>query len=61
MKTFVDNTKNALKKPKKRWFWRLLKLACWGLVAFLLFAIGVFAYYAKDLAKPDQSEHKASR
>lgn len=52
MKTFVDNTKNALKKPKKRWFWRLLKLACWGLVIFLLFAIGVFAYYAKDLPSP---------
>ena len=52
MKTLVDNTKNALKKPKKRWFWRLLKLASWGLVAFLLLAIGVFAYYAKDLPSP---------
>ena len=52
MKTFVDNTKNALKKPKKRWFWRILKLARWALVAFLLLAIGVFAYYAKDLPSP---------
>jgi 1A family penicillin-binding protein len=52
MKTFVDNTKNALKKPKKRWFWRLFRVACWGLVVFLLFAIGVFAYYAKDLPSP---------
>ncbi|HUD08671.1 MAG TPA: PBP1A family penicillin-binding protein [Candidatus Saccharimonadales bacterium] len=41
-----------MKKPKKRWFWRLLKLASWGLVAFLLLAIGVFAYYAKDLPSP---------
>jgi 1A family penicillin-binding protein len=52
MKTFVDNTKNALKKPKKRWFRRLLKIAGWGLAALLLFAIGVFAYYAKDLPSP---------
>jgi 1A family penicillin-binding protein len=52
MKTFVDNTKNALKKPKKRWFWRFLKLALWASVVFLLFAIGVFAYYAKDLPSP---------
>ena len=54
MKTFVDNTKNALKKPKKRWFRRLLKLAGWCFVAFLLFAIGVFAYYAKDLPSPSK-------
>jgi 1A family penicillin-binding protein len=52
MKTFVDNTKNALKKPKRRWFWRLFRVACWGLVALLLLAIGVFAYYAKDLPSP---------
>ncbi|MCX6766915.1 MAG: PBP1A family penicillin-binding protein [Candidatus Moranbacteria bacterium] len=52
MKTLVDNTKNALKKPKKRWPLRLLKLALWGLVALLLLAIGVFAYYAKDLPSP---------
>lgn len=52
MKTFVDNTKNALKKPKKRWVRRLLKLAGWSAAAFLLFAIGVFAYYAKDLPSP---------
>jgi len=54
MKTFVDNTKNALKKPKKRWIRRLLKIAGWGLAAFLLFAIGVFAYYAKDLPSPSK-------
>lgn len=52
MKTFVDNTKNALKKPKKRWPRRLLKLFLWGAAVFLLFAIGVFAYYAKDLPSP---------
>ncbi|MFA6285221.1 MAG: transglycosylase domain-containing protein [Parcubacteria group bacterium] len=52
MKTFVDNTKNALKKPKKRWLRRLLKITGWFVAAFLLFAIGVFAYYAKDLPSP---------
>jgi 1A family penicillin-binding protein len=52
MKTLVDNTKNALKKPKKRWFWRLLKFFGWSLAALVLFAIGVFAYYAKDLPSP---------
>jgi 1A family penicillin-binding protein len=52
MKTFVDNTKNALKKPKKRWLRRLLKITGWCVAAFLLFAIGVFAYYAKDLPSP---------
>jgi len=50
----VDNTKNALKKPERRWLWRLLKLAGWGALAFLLFAIGVFAYYAKDLPSPSK-------
>jgi 1A family penicillin-binding protein len=54
MKTFIDNTKNALKKPKKRWFRRILKIAGWGLAALLLFAIGVFAYYAKDLPSPSK-------
>jgi membrane peptidoglycan carboxypeptidase len=52
MKTFVDNTKNALKKPKKRWLRWFLKLAAWSLAVLLLFAIGVFAYYAKDLPSP---------
>jgi len=52
MKTFVDNTKNALKKvknPKKSWFRRLLLTAGWLALAIFFFAIGVFAYYAKDL------------
>ncbi|MDD3487615.1 MAG: transglycosylase domain-containing protein [Candidatus Moranbacteria bacterium] len=52
MKTFVDNTQNALKKPKKRWYWRFLKFFGWCAAALLLFAIGVFAYYAKDLPSP---------
>ncbi|HLM83855.1 MAG TPA: transglycosylase domain-containing protein [Candidatus Bathyarchaeia archaeon] len=41
-----------MKKPKKRWMRRLLRIGCWGAAAFLLFAIGVFAYYAKDLPSP---------
>jgi 1A family penicillin-binding protein len=54
MKNLVDNTKNALKKPKKKrkWLWRILKFFLWCGVAGLLFAIGVFAYYAKDLPSP---------
>src|SRR4030042_424238 len=50
----VDNTKNALKKPKKKrkWLWRIFKFFAWCGVAGLLFAIGVFAYYAKDLPSP---------
>src|SRR3989339_1171178 len=50
----VDNTKNALKKPKKKrkWLWRIFKFFVWCFVAGLLFAIGVFAYYAKDLPSP---------
>jgi len=50
----VDNTKNALKKPKKKrkWLWRIFKFFLWCGVAGLLFAIGVFAYYAKDLPSP---------
>lgn len=54
MKTLVDNTKNALKKGKKqrKWWRRVLKFFLWCGVAGLLFAIGVFAYYAKDLPSP---------
>ena len=50
----VDNTKNALKKSKKprKWLRRILKFFLWCGVAFLLFGIGVFAYYAKDLPSP---------
>ena len=43
----------CLKKAKKSaWFWRILKFFAWCGVAVLLFAIGVFAYYAKDLPSP---------
>ncbi|MDI6778033.1 MAG: transglycosylase domain-containing protein [Patescibacteria group bacterium] len=54
MKNLVDNTKNALKKGKKprRWLRRILKFFGWAAVAGLLLAIGVFAYYAKDLPSP---------
>ncbi|MDD5489079.1 MAG: transglycosylase domain-containing protein [Candidatus Moranbacteria bacterium] len=50
----VDNTKNALKKPKKKrkWLRRIFKFFVWCFVAGLLLAIGVFAYYAKDLPSP---------
>ena len=50
----VDNTREALKRAKKRrkWPWRILKFFFWCAVAVLLFAIGVFAYYAKDLPSP---------
>ena len=50
----VDNTKNALKKPKKKrkWLRRIFKIFVWCFVAGLLLAIGVFAYYAKDLPSP---------
>ena len=50
----VDNTKNALKKAKKprKWLWRIFKFFLWCGVAGLLFAISVFAYYAKDLPSP---------
>lgn len=58
MKNLVDNTQNALKKPKRRWFWRLLKVAGWLFVALLLFAIGVFAYYAKDLPSPTKLNNR---
>ncbi len=56
MKNLVDNTKNALKqgKKKRRWPKRLLKIFLLGGVAALLFAIGVFAYYAKDLPSPSK-------
>lgn len=51
---FVDNTKNALKKSKKshRWLRWTLRIIGWGSATVLLFAIGVFAYYAKDLPSP---------
>ena len=54
MKNLVDNTKNALKKAKKsrKWPRRILKFFLWCGAAGLLFAIGVFAYYAKDLPSP---------
>ncbi|OGI24914.1 MAG: hypothetical protein A3J76_00160 [Candidatus Moranbacteria bacterium RBG_13_45_13] len=54
MKTLVDNTKEALKKGKKKRSWprRILKFFIWCGVAGLLLAIGVFAYYAKDLPSP---------
>ena len=54
MKNLVDNTKNALKKPKgkRKWLRRILKFFLWCGVAGLLLAIGVFAYYAKDLPSP---------
>lgn len=61
MKNFVDTTKDALKKaknPKKRWLRRLLKAAAWGAAALLLFAIGVFAYYAKDLPSPTKLNNR---
>ncbi|PIU78849.1 MAG: penicillin-binding protein [Candidatus Moranbacteria bacterium CG_4_10_14_3_um_filter_44_15] len=54
MKNLVDNTKEALKKGKKKRSWprRILKFFIWCAVAGLLFAIGIFAYYAKDLPSP---------
>lgn len=54
MKNLVDNTKEALRKGKKsrKWWRRILKFFIWCGVAGLLFAIGVFAYYAKDLPSP---------
>ncbi len=54
MKTLVDNTKNALKKSKKggTWLRKIMKVFLWCFVAGLLFSIGVFAYYAKDLPSP---------
>jgi penicillin-binding protein 1A len=61
MKNFVDTSKDALrkaKKPKKRWLRRLLKVATWGAAAMLLFAIGVFAYYAKDLPSPTKLNNR---
>mgnify|MGYP005833236175 CR=1 FL=1 len=50
----VDNTKNALKKPKKprKWLRRIFKFFFWSSVTGLLLVIGVFAYYAKDLPSP---------
>jgi len=49
----VDNTKDALKKKaKKHWFKKLLKVFIWIFVSGIFFAIGVFAYYAKDLPSP---------
>jgi 1A family penicillin-binding protein len=50
----VDNTKGALKKSKKKrkWLRRLLNFFMWCFVAGILFSIGVFAYYAKDLPSP---------
>ena len=50
----VNNTREALKKPKKKrkWLRRIFKFFLWCGVAGLLFAIGVFAYYAKDLPSP---------
>jgi len=50
----IDNTKNALKKPKKKrkWLRRIFKFFLWCGVFGLLFAIGVFAYFAKDLPSP---------
>jgi 1A family penicillin-binding protein len=51
--SLVDNTKNALrKKEQKHWFKRLLNIFLWFSVAGIFFAIGVFAYYAKDLPSP---------
>jgi penicillin-binding protein 1A len=54
MKNLVDNTKEALKEAKKsrKWLRRILKFFLWCGVAFFLFGIGVFAYYAKDLPSP---------
>jgi len=52
MKTLVDNTKNALKKPKRRWLRWLLKSAMWFFILLILLSVGVFAYYAKDLPSP---------
>jgi 1A family penicillin-binding protein len=50
--SLVDNTKEALKKPKKRWLRWFLKLAMWFFIFLVLLSIGVFAYYAKDLPSP---------
>ncbi len=50
--SLVDNTKNALKKPKRRWLRWLLKLAMWLVILVILLSVGVFAYYAKDLPSP---------
>ncbi len=52
--SLVDNTKNALKKARKprKWLRRIVKFSIWCGVVFLLFSIGVFAYYAKDLPSP---------
>ena len=53
---WVDNTREALRKPKKerKWLRRLVKFFIFCVVAALLLAIGVFAYYAKDLPSPDK-------
>jgi len=50
----VDNTREALKKPKKKrkWLRRIVKFFVFCTVAVFLLAIGVFAYYAKDLPSP---------
>jgi len=50
----VDNTKNALKKPKKErgWLRRIFKFFLWCSIVGILFAIGTFAYFAKDLPSP---------
>ncbi|MDP1845661.1 MAG: PBP1A family penicillin-binding protein [Candidatus Moranbacteria bacterium] len=58
MKTLIDNTKNALKKSKRRWWRKLLKLAIWLFVLVLLLSIGVFAYYAKDLPSPGKLNNR---
>ncbi len=50
--TLVDNTKQALKKRKRRWFKKFLVVGLWLFAFGSLSAIGVFAYFAKDLPSP---------
>ncbi len=56
--SLVDNTKEALKKPKRRWLRRILKLAMWMIILLILLSVGVFAYYAKDLPSPGKLNNR---
>ncbi len=49
MNNFVDNTKEALKKDKGRFWKKLLIIFGWLAGTVLLALIGIFAYFAKDL------------
>ncbi len=60
MKTIINNAKKALNKPKRgrKWPWTLLKICGWTAAAGLLLAIGVFAYFAKDLPSPGKLDKR---